>query len=250
MRALLLAAGLGSRLRPLTDTTPKCLVPINGAKLLDIWLSLLFGGGIERVLINTHHLAQQVRAHVRSSRFSDRIDLVHEAELLGTGGTVLANESFFQRKAGLIAHADNLTLFDVAAFIGRHDRRPPGVEITMMTFETDVPQSCGIVELDDRGLVIGFHEKVANPPGTMANGAVYIFNPDVFDYMNGLGRATIDISTEVLPDYLGCIQTFENNIYHRDIGTPESLHRATIEFPIILDKHMEFRRHVLPVDGA
>jgi mannose-1-phosphate guanylyltransferase len=172
MRALLLAAGLGSRLRPLTDNTPKCLVSINGTKLLDIWLSLLFGGGIQRVLINTHHLAEQVYAHVRNSQFSERIDLVHEAELLGTGGTVLANESFFQREAGLIAHADNLTLLDVAAFIGCHERRPAGVEITMMTFETDAPKSCGIVELDDRGLVMGFHEKVPNPPGTLANGAV------------------------------------------------------------------------------
>src|SRR5258707_15359828 len=90
MRALLLAAGLGSRLRPITATTPKCMVMINGRPLLDYWLELLFGAGVERVLINTHWLAEQVDAHVKASRWTSRIDLIHEGKLLGTGGTVLA----------------------------------------------------------------------------------------------------------------------------------------------------------------
>jgi len=90
MRALLLAAGTGSRLGPVTATTPKCLLKINGRPLLDYWLELLFGAGIERVLINTHWLAEQVDAHVKASRWASRIDLVHEPALLGTGGTVLA----------------------------------------------------------------------------------------------------------------------------------------------------------------
>jgi len=64
MRALLLAAGIGSRLLPITATTPKCLVMINGRPLLDYWLELLFGAGVERILINTHWLAEQVEAYV------------------------------------------------------------------------------------------------------------------------------------------------------------------------------------------
>ena len=85
MRALLLAAGIGSRLRPLTDTTPKCLVRVHDRPLLDYWLDLVFAGGIERALLNTHWLAEQVREHVASSPWRSRIDLVHEDELLGTG---------------------------------------------------------------------------------------------------------------------------------------------------------------------
>src|SRR3954465_6326893 len=96
MRALLLAAGIGSRLRPITDTTPKCLVEVQGRPLLDYWLDLVFEGGIERVLLNTHWLAPQVEAHVAKSRWADRIDLVYEETLLGTGGTVLANRDWFQ----------------------------------------------------------------------------------------------------------------------------------------------------------
>jgi len=83
------------RLRPLTLTTPKCLIPIYGVPLLDHWLAMLLASGIERVLINTHHLADAVRRHVRQSSWQDRIDLVHEQELLGTGGTILANRDYF-----------------------------------------------------------------------------------------------------------------------------------------------------------
>ena len=231
MRALLLSAGLGTRLRPLTLTTPKCLIPIYGVPLLDHWLAMLLASGIERVLINTHHLADAVRRHVRQSSWQDRIDLVHEPELLGTGGTILANRDYFGGRALLVAHSDNLTWFDVGAFIARHDARPPKAMITMMTFETDTPQSCGIVEQDTEGIVIGFHEKVANPPGTRANGAVYIFEPAVIAFMVGLGKPVLDICTEVLPHFLGCMVTYENRAYHRDIGTQESLNKAHAEYP-------------------
>jgi mannose-1-phosphate guanylyltransferase len=99
-----------------------------------------------------------------------------------------------------------------------------------MTFDTDAPQSCGIVELDTDGVVQAFHEKVANPPGTRANAAVYIFEPSVVDYIASLEKEFCDISTEVLPNFIGRIQTFHNTDYHRDIGTLESLAMAELEF--------------------
>src|SRR5579863_4066102 len=95
MRALLLAAGLGTRLRPVTDSVPKCLVPIQGRPLLDYWLELLLPAPIERVLVNTYYLADQVRAYHAASPWRARVDLVHEAVLFGTGGTVLANRGWF-----------------------------------------------------------------------------------------------------------------------------------------------------------
>jgi mannose-1-phosphate guanylyltransferase len=226
MRALLLAAGLGLRLLPITATTAKCMVEINGRPLLDYWLELVFDAGIERVLINTHWLAEQVEAHARASRWSSRIDLVHEPELLGTGGTILANRSWFGEKPFIVAHADNLTDFDVRGFIAAHEARPAGHTITMLGFRTDMPRSCGILELDRRGTVIAFHEKVDDPPGNLANGAVYIFEPEVVDSIEAMGRPQVDLSTEVIPDYIGRILCVETAGYHRDIGTPESLRRA------------------------
>lgn len=232
MRALILAAGLGTRLRPLTETVPKCLVPIHGRPLLDYWFDLLFSeNAVDRALVNTSYLADAVRSHVATSRWRDRVDLIHETELLGTGGTVLTNRAFFQASPFLVAHGDNLTRFDLGAFIERHRQRPAGAEITMMTFATDSPSSCGIVELDERDLVVKFHEKVANPPGNQANAAVYIFEPAILDFLAALGKPVIDLSTEVIPAFLGRIATFPNTQYHRDIGTLESLRKANEDYP-------------------
>ena len=232
MKALLLAAGFGTRLRPLTEHVPKCLVEIRGRPLLGWWFELLFGpGAVERALVNTHYLPEPVRAFVAASPWRERVELVHEDVLLGTGGTVLKNRAFFGDEPFLVAHADNLTLFDAAAFLARHRARPAGTAITMMTFDTDVPKSCGIVEEDAAGRVVAFHEKVANPPGTRANAAVYIFEPEVVAFIAGLGREIVDLSTEVLPHYLGRMCTYHNALYHRDIGTLESLAAAEREFP-------------------
>src|SRR5580692_11017539 len=230
MRALLLAAGTGSRLRPLTNMIPKCLVPVHNRPLLDYWLDLVFEGGVERALVNTHWLAEQVRAHVASSPWRSRIDLVREDELLGTGGTMLANRSWFGSQPFLVAHADNLTDFDVATLIAAHRNRPPGAVMTMLAFRTDDPTSCGILELDRQNQVVAFHEKVKDPPGNLANGAVYIFEPEVIDDIARLGKVVVDLSTEVIPGYLGRIFCVETAGYHRDIGNSESLRRAHFEF--------------------
>jgi mannose-1-phosphate guanylyltransferase len=230
LKGLLLAAGLGTRLRPLTDTVPKCLVPILGKPLLGYWLDLLFKGGFESAVVNTHYLPGRVREFVAASPWRERVTLVHEEQLLGTGGTVLRNRGSFAGEAFLVAHADNLTRFDARKFRERHEHRPAQAAITMMTFETDAPRSSGIVVESQAGLVTEFHEKVANPPGNHANAAVYIFEPEVVDFLASLGRPVIDLSTEVLPHFLGRICTFHNADYHRDIGTPESLRKAELEY--------------------
>lgn len=202
------------------------MVEINGRPLLDYWLELLFQAGIERALVNTHWLPDQVTTFVRASRWADRIDLVHEEELLGTGGTVLANRDWFQGRPFILAHADNLTDFDVCGFVDAHRARPAGHAITMLGFRTDTPRSCGILELDGGGTVIAFHEKVDDPPGNLANGAVYIFEPEVVDAIAAKGRPVVDLSTEIIPRFVGRILCVETHGYHRDIGTPESLSRA------------------------
>lgn len=226
MRALLLAAGMGLRLLPLTATTAKCMVEINGRPLLDYWLELLFDGGLERVLVNTHWLEDQVIAFVEASRWAGQVDLVHEPDLLGTGGTVLANRHWFAGQPFLVAHADNLTDFDVPGFIAAHRHRPDGHAVTMLGFRTDTPRSCGILELDDHNTVVAFHEKIENPPGNLANGAVYIFEPEIVETIASFGRPIVDLSTEIIPRYVGRILCVETRGYHRDIGTPESLIRA------------------------
>lgn len=230
MKAILLAAGLGTRLRPITDTLPKCLVPIHGRPLLEYWLDLLLESEISEVLVNIHYFPEQVRDFCQQSKWHHRIRLVHETDLLGTGGTVLRNRVFFGRDPILVAHADNLSRFSVKEFLGAHRKRSASTALTMMTFQTDSPESCGIVKLDQRGVVTEFHEKSANPPGNIANGAVYIFEPEVVDFMASLNKSFIDLSTEVIPQFVNRISTFQNAEYHRDIGTPLSLKLAHAEF--------------------
>lgn len=226
MKALLLAAGFGTRLRPLTDSIPKCLVPIHGKPLLAYWLDLLLPNGISRAIINTHYMAAQVEKFSAQSRWRDQITLVYEPELLGTGGTILANRQHFTDGAFLVAHADNLARFDVKAFIARHQTRPSAAAITMMTFDTDTPQTCGIVEENAAGLVTAFHEKKPKPPGRRANAAVYIFEPEVVETLAALGLERPDISLDLIPRFMGRIATWHNADYLRDIGTPESLAMA------------------------
>jgi mannose-1-phosphate guanylyltransferase len=237
MRALLLAAGLGTRLRPLTNTVPKCLVEINGRPLIDHWMELFCKSDISEVLINLHYLPEQVKAYVSSCTYPSQITTVMENRLLLTGGTLLKNRAFFKQDPIMMIHADNLSLFDMQAFMDRFYKRADNIDITMMTFHTDAPQTCGIVELDAQGAVIAFHEKVKTPPSNLANAAVYILAPKVIDFMAGLGKEVLDFSTEVLPHFMGRINTFHNDVYHRDIGNLESLTLAQIEYPAALERY-------------
>ena len=100
--------------------------------------------------------------------------------------------------------------------------------MTMMTFDTDSPKSCGIVETDGQGVVQVFHEKVANPPGTRANAAVYLLESEVLQWIEQ-NPQVIDFTTEVLPNYLGQIATWHNAQIHRDIGTIETLRQAQFD---------------------
>ena len=227
LRALLLAAGLGTRLRPLTKHTPKCLMEIGGEPLLGHWLRKLEAAGCEAVLVNTHHLAEQVVAFLQGwqGRWM-AVQSVHEPVLLGTAGTLLTNQAFFTGATGLLIHADNAMAEPLGNLLARHRKRPSHCLLTMLTFATASPSSCGIVELDDQGVVIGFHEKVADPPGNLANAALYVFDGKFLEHLNSFGRGCSDISTEVLPTLIGQMYTCHTSDRYLDIGTPSALKEA------------------------
>ncbi len=229
MKALLLAAGLGTRLRPVTDTIPKCLVPINSKPLLQYWLENLTAAGVSEFLINTSYLSTQVEDFIQGSIYKNSVTLIYEDQLLNTGGTIYANKEYFDNEPFILVHADNLSFCDFKAFIQKHNNRPKYCDITMMLFRSDAPSSCGIVELDKNGVVANFYEKVKNPPSNLANGAIYICEPSIFNFLENLKKDNIDFSNDVIPQYMGKINTFENNTYHRDIGNIESYALAQIE---------------------
>jgi mannose-1-phosphate guanylyltransferase len=236
MKALLLAAGFGTRLRPLTDTIPKCLVPIKGQPLLDIWLQHLSAAGCGPFLINTHYKSEQVEAYLAqgqgeasatgSGPHGAQATLAYEPVLLGTAATLIAHLDFFDGRDGLLIHADNYCLADFAEFIRAHEQRPARCLMSMMTFRTDNPSSCGIVTLDAENVVVGFEEKLEKPSGNLANGAVYILSAELMENLRRNGPGITDFSTQVLPTLLGRIYAVETSAPLIDIGTPATYAKA------------------------
>jgi mannose-1-phosphate guanylyltransferase len=230
MKAILLAAGLGIRLRPITDKIPKCMVPINGKPLLDYWLELLVPNpNIDEIFINVCYLKEVVLTHLKQHwQDCNKITIWVETELLGTAGTISKNAAQVTSEDTLVIHADNLSLFNLNAFIQAHHSRPKDCYGTMMLFKTDSPSSCGIVEISNDGRVLNMHEKVDNPPSNLANGAVYIFELEILDWI--IKQGVTDISAQVIPAFHGKIYSWLNNVYHRDIGTPQSYDLAQKEY--------------------
>jgi mannose-1-phosphate guanylyltransferase len=233
-QALLLAAGEGTRLRPLTLTTPKCLVPVLGRPLLGYWLQLLARGPSPgNVWINTSYLASQVKDFLKASEpVYPHLSIreTFEPQLLGTAGTLVNLLGKLQPDQDLLlAHADNLSWFSLQEFLNAHQKRPLGTELTMMTFRTDTPQSCGIVEVDKQNVVRVFHEKAARPPSNLANGAVYLISPAGLARIKSMGPM-FEFSTQVIPQFMGKIYCWQNTTYHRDIGNTQAYQASQSDF--------------------
>ncbi len=227
MKAFLLAAGLGSRLRPITDRMPKCMVPIDGQPLLDIWLDSLAHAGIDEVLINLHHMPNAVRHHVQMRTDPPLLRTVYEPELLGSAGTLAANREWVEGEdMFLVCNGDNLTNFDLQSLIQIHRDSP--AMATLALFHAEHPSDCGIVEVDGQGWVAGFIEKPAQPASNLANAGMYAFDPQVLDEITPLPPK--DIGYDLLPRLVGRAHTTVISGYFRDIGTPEAYRQAQIEW--------------------
>ena len=223
IKALLLAAGHGTRLLPLTNSWPKPLMPIHGRPLLEYWICLLKHLNIQNTLVNIHDHKEIMEIFLNRPQIVKSVSSVYESKCLGTGGTLYANRKFFKDSTTLFIHADNWCQCDFNDFIYFHQHiRPRDTLMTMMTFRTSVPSNCGIVEIDHDGTVQGFHEKVKNPPGNLANASIYLLEPEVLKMIEDMPYVK-DFDIDVMPKLLGKISTWENNNILRDIGTLESL---------------------------
>jgi mannose-1-phosphate guanylyltransferase len=227
MKAFLLAAGLGTRLRPLTDHTPKCMLKIDGRPLLDIWLDEFDRAGVDEVLVNVHSLADVVRAHIDSRAAPPVVRTFFEPELLGSAGTLVANRDWVaDEELFLACNADNLTDFDLRTLIDFH--RKGEAVATLTLFHAEQPSACGIVELDAAARVIGFEEKPSSPVSDLANAGMYAFHPSVLDDV--VDAPPLDIGFHMLPGLVGRARGVEIGGYFRDIGTADAYRRAQEEW--------------------
>lgn len=225
MKAFLLAAGAGTRLRPLTDRLPKCLIPIGAKPLLEIWLARLEELGVTETRINTHHLAAQVAAYVAARPPAPmRVSLFHEPELLGSAGTIRANRAWLENEPDfLVVYADNLTDADLAGFVRCHRARR--AEFTLGVFKTPAPRECGIVVFDESGCVTEFQEKPAAPKSHWANAGIYLAGPALFDAIPDR-PGVCDFGFDVLPRLVGRMHACPLEGFFCDIGTSERLEYA------------------------
>ena len=217
VKAFLLAAGCGTRLRPLTESIPKCLVPIAGQPLLFHWFDALVDAGVREVLVNTHHLAPRVDAAIGRWSGSLAVRLAYEPELLGSGGTLRANKRFVEGERDFfVIYADNLADVKLAALLEAHRR--DGMAFTTFVYETARPLEKGICVLEpgtDR--ILEFAEKPSRPKSNIASAGIAVASTRIFDALPD--RCPLDLSRDVLPGLGGRMQAVRTDGYIRDIGS-------------------------------
>jgi len=228
VKAFLLAAGLGSRLRPVTDTTPKCMLVIDDRPMIDIWLDAFARADVDEVLVNLHHLPDVVSQHIEARPGPPTVRTFYERELLGSAGTLAANREWVEgEELFLVCYADNLTDFDVRSLIDAH--RAHGALATLALFRSENPSAGGVVELDATGTVIGFTEKPSKPVSDLTNAGMYAFHPSALDEI--YGAPPKDIGFDLLPRLVGRARAVLVDGYFRDIGTTDAFRRAREEWP-------------------
>ncbi|MDO8715487.1 MAG: nucleotidyltransferase family protein [Dehalococcoidales bacterium] len=229
MKAMVLAAGKGTRIGHLDPATPKVLLPVGGIPMICHTLTWLKGHGISQAAINLHHLGTRVTDCVGDgSRFGIAVSYSHEETLLGTAGGVKKMSPFFD-DTFVVVYGDMLTDFDLTAMIRFHKAKK--AIATLALFEVSDPSSFGIVEIEADGRVIRFVEKP--PPGTatgrLANGAVYVLEKSVLTYIPE--NSFCDFGHDIFPSLLAANlpvygYPLTESDYLIDIGTPGKYHQA------------------------
>lgn len=228
MKAFILAAGLGTRLRSLGLEVPKVMAPVGGKPLLQHHFEFLRAQGITEFIVNLHHLPDKVTGYFGDgSRFGVKITYSLETELLGTAGGVKKMEAWLRDGTFLVIYGDNLMRFELAPLVEFHrDRRAVA---TVALFESPEPWTGGVVETDARGRVLRFVEKPdpKEVSTNLINAGIYLLEPAVLDAIPA--GQFCDFGTDVFPALLAAGQpvfAMKPKAYIQDIGTPERLAKA------------------------
>jgi mannose-1-phosphate guanylyltransferase len=228
MKAFLLAGGLGTRLLPLTDKTPKCLLPIQGTPILQIWFDNCCQNGVDEVLINVHSHGQEVRQFIEGNHGGLRVHLFEEVELLGSAGTVRANRDWVSsEKCFWVFYADVLTATNLNEMFTFHESC--GQIATIGVYEVPEPSRCGIVQVDERGVVRDFVEKPQKPVGNLAFSGLMLATPALFDFIPD--SYPVDLGFHVLPQIVGRMAAYRIPDLLIDIGTLETYRIAQNLWP-------------------
>jgi len=230
VKAILLAAGFGTRLKPITDKIPKCLVSLAGKPLMEYWLDKLEKIGVTEVLINTHYLESVVIDYIKTSKYSRFVKIVSEKKILGTAGTLLKNLDFYGKDDGILIHGDNISDDNFEGFLETFKKRVTSSVLTMLSFRSDFPESCGIIEVNQEGIVIDYEEKPKNAKSNLANGAVFIMSRQCINEIKFLKDVGEDFCKDIVPRFVGRMNAYETKNFFIDIGTITSYSKANAFF--------------------
>ena len=231
MKAMILAAGLGTRLRPLTNTTPKPLLSVGGTPLI-VWnLLLLRASGIQDVIINLHYLGSMIEEILGDgSRWDMQIAYSYEPELLGTGGGLKAAEEFFEGDSFLVMNGDTLIDLDLPDFLAFHHSQ--GGVATLVVRDDPHAEQWGAVESDALGRILRINgqgqDQVGSPPvaHTRMFAGVHILHPSLLaDDPKGKSFSIIDSYTRALSEGSRLLG-FVHAGYWSDVGTMERYSQA------------------------
>jgi mannose-1-phosphate guanylyltransferase len=226
VQALVLAGGEGTRLRPLTLTTPKPVLPLAGRPFLSFMLDWLHGHGVDEAILSLGFLSDAVHDVLGDIQSGMRLRYVREDEPLGTAGPVrLAADEGILDDRFLVLNGDVLTDMDLTAELAWHEST--GAVATLALIEVDDVASYGVVPTSETGEVEAFLEKSAGPaPTNRINAGAYVLERSVVDLIPS-GRA-VSFEREVFPQLVGKgLYGWAAEGYWIDIGTPERYLEAT-----------------------
>ena len=231
MKAMVMAAGLGTRLRPLTEVLPKPMVPIANRPVLHHLLNLLVRHDVREVGINLHVLPELIQAYFGDgSALGMSIRWSEEKELLGTAGGTKKLEDFWGREAILVTSGDGLHEIDVTALLGHHRRT--GALATLAVKPVDDPSSYGVVILDRDTRVRGFQEKPRRDEARsdLANCGVYVIEPELLDRIPDGTFA--DFGEQIWPALVAAgepLYGYTTMAYWNDVGGLDELRNSILD---------------------
>ena len=236
MNAMILAAGKGTRLYPLTETLPKPMVPVAGKPVLEHTVNWLKRHGVDRVVINLHHQGSAIRAYFGDgSRWGVALRYSEEPELLGTAGGVKRVEAFFDDPF-LVVYGDVLTDLDIGALADFHRKHGPAPHVTLTLDQRPDAAQCGVLELDPAGRVVRFVEKpkpeqIRSP---WVNSGIMLLDHALLARIPPAQFS--DFGRDMLPDWLRLdVPLFGWGLppaaYLVDMGTPEKYAQANRDWP-------------------
>jgi NDP-sugar pyrophosphorylase family protein len=220
MKALILAAGLGTRLRPFTHTIPKPLFPVAGKPLLEIAIDNLIAAGCEALVINTHHLRERIEDFIAQHSYRIEIRTCFEPTILGTGGAIQNVADFWDHRPFLVVNADVFSTIDMAQLYAHHCAQSNPVTLALYD-EPDI----NTVAVDSDGFITDFNDadESALSPGSrkLTFTGIQVLNPEILDYMpTATFSSSIDAFKKMMTAGKKIKAYIPENVYWNDIGTP------------------------------